>query len=357
MKVVQKHTDNRKAGTKDRPPIPLERPERVELETNEYISLKLRTDPADAESQTYGMRVKYFSTGTPEEFILFRRDVNRVLVGQHATTGPLKYNMTRRLLDGEALATFEEAALDTGAETNANFELCMNHVATHVFPQRALRKQKHFMRGKMRKDISMNVRTYVARINEINASLDQFPPFAANQQLPNDEIMDLLNGGIPKSWSTQMILQGFDPIEHTTNEFVEFCERLETTEADAPAKSEKSGKASKKDSGKRKRGTDSTGKGDFYCELHGKNPNHNTGECRTLIAQAKKMKAAYAAQAPGQKRQFKKKQELHAIISESVDRALKKKKRKRAEPKDDASVDLENFNFSDLDMSDDSGSE
>ena len=39
---------------------------------------------------------------------------------------------------------------------------------------------------------------------------------------------DLLEFGIPNTWQKAMLLQDFDPQVHTVNDFVQFCERLET---------------------------------------------------------------------------------------------------------------------------------
>ena len=62
-----------------------------------------------------------------------------------------------------------------------------------------------------------------------------------------------------------------------------------------------------------------------YCMLHGKG-NHSTEDCHTLKAQAKRMKAMYEAQTPENRQKLKNRQELHEIIAESVEEALKKKK-------------------------------
>ena len=56
---------------------------------------------------------------------------------------------------------------------------------------------------------------------------------------------------------------------------------------------------------------------DKYCMLHGPN-SHPMSQCRMLQVQAKCMKAMYEAQTPENKHKLKEKQELHAIIAESV---------------------------------------
>ena len=76
------------------PPIPLRR---VDIPTNtEKLTMKLRTDPADAASQTYELTVCIFKTGTSEEWLLFMKDLKRVITGQAIATGPNKvcYGLT-----------------------------------------------------------------------------------------------------------------------------------------------------------------------------------------------------------------------------------------------------------------------
>ena len=287
------------------PPIPLSRPETPELKKNEYLVMKLRSDPADPSSQTYDLTIKYYRTGTPEEWLLFQRDLLRILVGQNITTGPAKYAMTRRLIVGDTLAVFNQAATKRGAETVENFKLCLRDVTTHVFPQRALSRQKRYMRRHMRKTREFTTREFAARLAELNAYLAEFPPFEDDQGLAQDEIVDILNFGVPNTWQKNMVIQGFDPTLHTPSEFVEFCERHEFTEGDAgdhgakPKTSSKSGnngatsraKTSEEAQPNRKRKYNSEEK---YCAYH-QCAGHSTDECKVVLAQIERMRGAWEA--------------------------------------------------------------
>ena len=65
----------------------------------------------------------------------------------------------------------------------------------------------------------------------MNDQLVSYPGTGDNTdgtKLPKDEILDLLEFGIPNTWQKAMLLQDFDPQVHTVNDFVQFCERLET---------------------------------------------------------------------------------------------------------------------------------
>ena len=180
------------------PPIPLERSESKQ--------------PAKgANSPTYDVTIPYFGSGTPEEWLRFRSVLDKVIHGQNATTGPSRYALARILLEGEALSAFEQAATTTtGGETVVKFGVVMTAVAKHIFPARALQKQNRFMRRFLRKPKDMTIRQYVGRVQEMNSMLLKFPQPSNTQpatELPQDEILDLLEFGMPSTWQKAMIIQ------------------------------------------------------------------------------------------------------------------------------------------------------
>ena len=79
------------------PIIGLNRPEKQTLNKGEYVVLKCRTDPTD-DTSSYNLPISYFSTGTPEEWLRFVRNVSKVYVGQNLTTGPQQFACIPRLL-------------------------------------------------------------------------------------------------------------------------------------------------------------------------------------------------------------------------------------------------------------------
>ena len=133
----------------------------------------------------------------------------------------------------------------------------------------------------------------MARVCEINNLLARFPGADENSKLPEDELLDILEFGMPNSWQRAMTLQDFDPVEHTVSEFVSFCERLEATDTeDVIPKKKEDKNSSNSFSKKRKPNTQNGGFG-LNCILHGDNCGHTTHYCRNLRAQAEKMKQKY----------------------------------------------------------------
>ena len=90
------------------PPILLERPEPKELEKDDYMTFKLKTNPASRNIAEYSLNVPYFRDGSPEEWLKFLMNLKRLFEGQNITTGPHKFTMARRLLIGESLSLLKK---------------------------------------------------------------------------------------------------------------------------------------------------------------------------------------------------------------------------------------------------------
>jgi hypothetical protein len=370
------------------PPITLVRPEYAPPKKNDSLTMKLRSNPTDANSQTYELTVKFFKTGSAEEWLLFQRDLNKIIVGQNITAAPSKYSMARLLLSGEALAVFDTSATEHGNENNANFILTLQSLTTHIFPQRALAFQKRYMRRYMRKPREMTIRAFAARVAELNAYLLEFPPFDVNQDLDDTEIMDILENGVPNTWSKNMVLQGFDPMENTASDFVAFCERHEFTEgtldnskdSNKEAKPTAHSKNSSNDAKSRAKPSAEASKNkkrsatDKWCDLHQTN-GHSTAECKVVQSQITKMRSSWEPVRPKhntnsnstfnknpgkqgfQDNKFKSK-ELMSLVEAQVKKILKVKRQKTSHETHNTEtnpidLDLDDFENIDIESSDD----
>jgi hypothetical protein len=312
------------------PPIQLQRPRRLEWNSGTYLSLKLLAVPGNNNSPTYSMSVRYFDNGTPEEWLMFRKALSKVMIGQNITTGPSTYGMARRLMEGAALSKFDESALLHGAETLIHYEEIMKDITNYVFPTRALQIQKRYMRRHMRKAPNMKMKEYMARVEELNNYLSMFPDYTIGDELHEDELLDIYEYGIPKTWSKHFLLQNWDPQHHTKQEFREFCERLESAE-------EISSKSFVKSNNNSPRGRFGSNMSNRYkdtrattsrpygfnqartfqstrnnaqktkrCRLHGPNNSHDTDQCKVIGDQADKMRAQWQAR-PSYDNKYKKK--------------------------------------------------
>ena len=365
------------------PPIKFERVEPKKAPKSDLVTFPLRAEPANPDSQTFEVTIAKFRFGNPENWINTNKVIRRIVTGTHATTAPQKFRIYRQVLDGDAAAVFNNRATELGAETNPNLAACVAALTRHVFPRRSLTFQKRYMRRYMRKPRDVNAREYVARVTELNNMLAEFPhrhdddALAGEEQcLPEDEILDILEYGVPNTWQKGFVHQGFNPLEHTLNEFVEMCERFEYTEAHETSPGTKSntesktGKDAQMQSSKKGENRNKNGKRghterdyEFYCEFHGPNSSHNTGQCKVIKAQAKKMrlqreslKGGYDKKKSSPGKYSGNEEELHTLVTGMVEKALKSKAVKRKkEQKEKDSFNVEEFD--NLSLSDDSDDE
>ena len=135
------------------PAINLDRPAPQTLSKDNCLTFKLRSVPTEENSTTYELTIGYFKTGTPEELLLFLTSLKKIFVGQNITTGPNRYAIAHRLLQGDSLAAFNRAATQHGTETVAHFEDTLKSLKAHVFPRKALANQKRYMRRFLRKPL------------------------------------------------------------------------------------------------------------------------------------------------------------------------------------------------------------
>jgi hypothetical protein len=74
----------------------------------------------------------------------------------------------------------------------------------------------------------MKVRAYFQAVAQINnEEIPQLPQYSNNQQLSNDKILDIILHGTPKSsWQVEMDRQGFNPLDNTLPDAIDFMENI-----------------------------------------------------------------------------------------------------------------------------------
>jgi hypothetical protein len=115
---------------------------------------------------------------------------------------------------------FDTSATEHGNETNANFIITLQCLTTHIFP---------FVLWLSKND-TCAATSFSCTSRQTQRYLLDCPPFDVNQDLNNTGIMDILENGVPNTWSKNMVLQGYNSLESTASDFVAFCEQHEFTE-------------------------------------------------------------------------------------------------------------------------------
>jgi hypothetical protein len=114
--------------------------------------------------------------------------------------------------------------------TDKTVEDGLNAVAHMVFPFRTLENQKQWMRRRMRKPKELSIRKYVAAAGRLNNSLPVFPNSKESDKITPQEILEILEWSIPKSWRTKSDSDGCVPTDFTKERFMKECEAIERNE-------------------------------------------------------------------------------------------------------------------------------
>ena len=142
-------------------------------------------------------------------------------------------------------------------------------VVANFPPCKSLARVKRSMRWDMRKPVEMKVRQHVQNLIRLNnEESPNLPPFGTNQKLSEDRNLDIMLFGTPRSWQNEVEQQGFDPMEHSLVEAVDFMENIKSVEP-TPAKQEP-----KKKEKKAKTSNEEEHKPPHCCKMHGANWTH-----------------------------------------------------------------------------------
>ena len=399
MKIagVNTHSEKTKADTRSTHILPLVPSEPEELRKDQTSSFSLRVNPTDPESVTYKFSMQIIEgTEDVRTVLTWKTNVEKVLNGFNVTTGPSMKQMIENLCKHTARSLFDSAwqnhatlkrearalaaasrtvipegtsavdanalreqafnaitASDLNSEENTTHEViraAVNAVVNGCVPSKALQRVKRNMRREMRKPADMKIKQYFVHLTRLNQELRALPPFLANQQLSDDELVDIIIYAVPRSWIREMDRQGFDPMANDLNRVVNFLERIETSENGSEEFQQKNNHKNGGSKSSPKKGSKTSGKGSHYCMVHGNNATHSSESCNQLRREAKRLKGEGGSAKPDYKSKskpdFKSKNKtwtrsssgspkkelnnIEALVAESVKRELQKAKKRKS---------------------------
>lgn len=258
---------------------------------------EIRYHPADPESQTYRVYVPPFGTGSPEQWLTHLSKIELISDGNHLTTGPQKYQLARALLKDDALREFNAKATELGNETVPHFNECLQAITKHVFPEKALQKQRRHLRD-VRLNRNTTVADFWARWSQMIDYLKRFPPFEEGQEFSDEELVETVYDNLPKRMKVDIERSDFDIDEATPMELRAKMEKLESVyelELIDISDSELDRNQPESDNKRKEKDetTDPPSKkrcGLMYCLKCGNQYDHETNGCTKLKAMLEKEK-------------------------------------------------------------------
>ena len=235
--------------------------ELYKLDKTNSVSWELSTQPGTAGAPTYKYQVRVLTgTETARQMLRWRLDVIKVCTGLNVTTlatkrpimeacmrpGPLsnfnaaveasaqvRYNAALETayatdqVDGNAIASGRVIARGAGYYLHVDdLQQSLGLTVTNLLPRKILARVKRSLRRDMRKPADMKVRNFYQAILRLNnEEIPNLPPYGINQRLSQDELLDIVLFGTPKSWQNEMDRQGFDPMEKHLHEVIDFMEK------------------------------------------------------------------------------------------------------------------------------------
>jgi len=130
---------------------------------------------------------------------------------------------------------------------------CLMAAIAFNMPFKTLERVKKSIRRECRKPADLGVRDYISHIHRINNDeIPLIPPGGIAQRFTEDDLIDIILHGTPKSWQREMDRQGFESFEKTLPQVADFMERIEASEEPpksntSPNKKGKKNHASKDD--------------------------------------------------------------------------------------------------------------
>ena len=356
------------------------------LTSENSATFSLLSRPAEADSAKYKKQCRILQgTESVRTIVDWYLQVQKVMHGLAVTTYATMLPIVEACLEGTALIVFQSAlqtllearmeeriaaaineaagnairalgAHHTGNHQNAMIQGAIQGMMTQLMPRRVLARIKRFLRRECRKPVGMKARQYLQHLLRANLEvIPNTPPFAENQSLAADEIIDILLFGTPKSWQKEMERQGFDPMASSVNDIIGFMERIESAEdfdTNAQKVSAKSQKTNKKKSPSQK--TEEL----KFCSHHGPNPSHTSDQCFVLHPELKEKKKSgsknksWTRKAADNKKQTKSDLAAFACkeVAKGVAKATASKKRKSDDESSEGTLaGFEEMNLEDFD--------
>ena len=253
----------------------------------ETKKLKIKTDPADDDSDEIEIRATVFDGGDAEGWIKWRIQMDDLVRDMQLETGRQKIVLAKALLKGNAREKFIDILTDLAlteeevedVELEGHFNEAIERLGLDYFPSvNAYRRQRNYLRYHVFM-IDMSLSDFRAELRRQNNFLKYFPipnEGVACESLSDDELVEIVDRAKRVEWQRDLLTANIDPYALSLDDYYRYLEKLEVKHnIDKALREDKKRKADRHDgdsphpnkrSKKDKRGDNKKGKGEFTRE-------------------------------------------------------------------------------------------
>ena len=186
----------------------------------------------------YKIKITRFYSGSVAEWIEVLEGLEEVWE-QNTMSKPSDMEASiKTILRDDALTSYEASIQEQVAAGEPHSEKtitkALNEVSAEVFLHRALENQKYWMKAKVTKPRTITVRKLFSSLNKMNSKLIRFPGGDFDTSFSAQEIREIVERALPKSWASKFDLQGYIPSLHDKRRLIQECEAMERSEAQKP---------------------------------------------------------------------------------------------------------------------------
>eukprot|EP00957_Ditylum_brightwellii_P164606 12532911-Ditylum_brightwellii.AAC.1 len=135
------------------------------------------------------------------------------------------YTLVQDLPRGDAQMVFNNKQAMFKEQTMDNLKHCLNARTVYVFLNKTYKLQKWYTLYMTHKPRHMSAHKWIARVTKLNNYLTEFPMLTRVEakKMDQEEILEVLENGIPTSWKFQIDKKGFNASSSTVKEFTKMC--------------------------------------------------------------------------------------------------------------------------------------
>ena len=135
------------------------------------------------------------------------------------------------LVRGKLLCQFDSLYDDVESMETLNVDYIIRGLYHYFTPVNSLSKTEEHNAPCNEKPCSLTIRSYVARLIDLNEYLYSFPGETLTDNISVTKLNKILLNSMPNSWSKQAYFQGFDYESINFKKYVKFFEHIEIVES------------------------------------------------------------------------------------------------------------------------------